>query len=325
MNNNLTANRVKQRVARKPADTLVQYLADDKCDASVRHFIDASLADNTLRAYRADLKHFIAWGGSIPASSEQVAKYVAHHARSLAFTTLSRRLVAIARAHAAKGLASPTDSAIVRATLKGVRRSRSCAVRQVAPLQKSQVLELVRGLCGLRGLRDTALLLIGFASAMRRSELVALDVEDVQFSEQGAVFHLRRSKTDQEGQGRDIAIPRVRGRHCPIRNLLAWIDASGITSGALFRQVNRYDQLLPHRLTAQTVALIVKQRAAAAGFDARLFSGHSLRAGFVTNAANGGATPASIRAQTGHKSDAMLQRYIRNSQLFSNNPNLKIW
>lgn len=325
MKSNMVAQAVKQRVGSKSADTVVQYLAGNTCDASVRHYIDAALADNTLRAYRADLKHFIAWGGTIPASPEQVAKYVAHHATSLAFTTFSRRLVAIARAHTAKGFASPTNSDVVRATLKGVRRSRCCAVRQVAPLQKLHVLQMVRGLQGLRGLRDTALLLIGFASAMRRSELVSLDVEDVQFSEQGAIIRLRRSKTDQEGEGRDVAIPRVRGRNCPIHNLLAWMDASGITGGALFRQVNRYDQLLPHRLRAQSVALIVKQRAAAAGFDARLFSGHSLRAGFVTNAANGGASSASIRAQTGHKSDAMLQRYIRNSQLFSNNPNLKIW
>ena len=325
MNNKLTANIVKQRAAKKSADTVVQYLASDQCDSSVRQYIDAALADNTLRAYRADLKHFIAWGGVIPATPEQVASYLAHHATSLAYTTLSRRLIAIARAHIAQGLHSPTNSMIVRATLKGVRRSRCCAVRQVSPLQKSHVLQMVRGLQGLRGLRDTALLLIGFASAMRRSELVSLDVEDVQFSEQGAIIRLRRSKTDQEGQGRDIAIPRFRGRNCPIRNLLAWIEASGITSGALFRQVNRYDQLLPHRLMAQSVALIVKQRAAAAGFDPRLLSGHSLRAGFVTNAANGGATSASIRAQTGHKSDAMMQRYIRNSQLFSNNPNLKIW
>lgn len=310
---------------RKTAGTVVQYLVGDKCDASVRQYIEAALADNTLRAYRADLKHFITWGGAIPASPEQVAKYVAHHATCLAFTTLSRRLVAIARAHAARGLASPTNSAVVRATLKGVRRSRSCTVRQVAPLQKLDVLQMVRGLRGLRGLRDRALLLIGFVSAMRRSELVSLDVEDVQFSEQGAIIRLRRSKTDQEGKGRDIAIPRIRSRYCPIRNLLAWIDASGITGGALFRQVNRYDQLLPHRLMAQSVALIVKRRAATAGFDTRLFSGHSLRAGFVTNAANGGASSASIRAQTGHKSDAMLQRYIRNSQLFSNNPNLNIW
>ena len=325
MKSQIAAKAVKQRVDESSTDTVLQYLAGDQCDASVRQYIDAALADNTLRAYRADLQHFIAWGGVIPATPEQVASYLAQHATSLAYTTLSRRLIAIARAHIAQGLHSPTSSMIVRATLKGVRRSRCCTVRQVAPLQKLHVLKMVRGLTGLRGLRDTALLLIGFASAMRRSELVSLDVEDVQFSDEGAIIRLRRSKTDQEGKGRDIAIPRIRGRHCPIRNLLAWIEAAGITSGALFRQVNRYDQLLPQRLMAQSVALIVKQRAAAAGFDARLFSGHSLRAGFVTNAANGGATSASIRAQTGHKSDAMMQRYIRNSQLFSNNPNLKIW
>ena len=167
--------------------------------------------------------------------------------------------------------------------------------------------------------------LIGFASALRRSELVSLNVEDFQFTGEGTIIHLRRSKTDQEGQGRDIAVPRVRGRYCPSKCLLAWIEASGIEDGALFRQVNRYDHLLPHRLTAQSVALIIKQRAALAGFDPALFSGHSLRAGFVTNAAKRGATSSSIRAQTGHTSDAMLQRYVRNGQLFKGNPNLKIW
>jgi integrase len=325
MRTKMVANPVKQRTAKTTTDTAMHYLAGKQCNASVRQYIDAALADNTLRAYRADLKHFIAWGGVIPASPELVATYLAHHATSLAYSTLSRRLVAIARAHHAKGKASPTDSTMVRATLKGVRRSRCRVVRQVAPLQKSQVLQMVRGLQGLRGLRDTALLLVGFASAMRRSELVSLDIEDVQFSDEGIIIRLRRSKTDQEGQGRDIAIPRVRGRYCPCLKLRAWIEAAGITSGALFRQVNRYDQLLPHRLMAQSVALIVKQRAAAVGFDPSLVSGHSLRAGFVTNAANGGATSASIRTQTGHTSDAMLQRYVRNSQLFSNNPNLKIW
>jgi site-specific recombinase XerD len=319
------AKATAQQEGEASTDKVMQYLAGDQCDASVRQYIDAALADNTLRAYRADLQHFIAWGGVIPTTPEQVASYLAQHATSLVYTTLSRRLIAIARAHIAQGLHSPTSSIIVRATLKGVRRSRCCTVRQVSPLQKSHVLKMVSGLPGLRGLRDRALLLIGFASAMRRSELVSLNVEDVQFSEQGAIIRLRRSKTDQVGQGRDIAIPRIRGRYCPSRNLQAWIAAAGLTHGALFRQVNRYDQLLPHRLMAQSVALIVKQRAAAAGFDARLFSGHSLRAGFVTNAANGGATSSSIRAQTGHKSDVMVQRYIRNSQLFSNNPNLKIW
>jgi site-specific recombinase XerD len=304
---------------------LTQYLSSGRCDATVRKYLDAALADNTLRAYRADLKHFIAWGGVIPDTPEQVALYVAHHATSLACSTLSRRLVAIARAHTAQGLSSPTDSELVRATLRGVRRSRGSAVRQAAPLQKTQLLKMVRGLQGLRGLRDTALLLIGFASALRRSELVSLDVEDIQFTKDGTIIRLWRCKTDQEGRGREIAIPNVRGRHCPSQSLQAWLAASGITTGAVFRRVNRYDQLLPRRLTAQSVALVVKQRAANAGLDPARLSGHSLRAGFVTNAAKGGASSANIRVQTGHKSDAMVQRYIRKGQLFTDNPNSKIW
>jgi integrase len=325
MKPNVTIETMLANVECVQFSALTHYLTSGQCDESVRKYLDAALADNTLRAYRADLKHFIAWGGVIPATPEQLARYIAHHATTLASATLSRRLVAIARAHAAQGIASPTNSALVRATLQGVRRSRGRAVRQVAPLQKSQLLQMVRGLQGLRGLRDTALLLIGFASALRRSELVSLNVEDVRFTDEGAIIRLRRSKTDQEGLGRDIAIPKVRGRHCPSRKLLAWIHKSGITTGPLFRQINRYDQLLPQRLTAQSVALIVKQRAELAGFDPRIFSGHSLRAGFVTNAANGGASASSIRGQTGHKSDAMMQRYIRNTELFANNPNLKIW
>lgn len=308
-----------------PGDTLTQYLTSRQCDESVRQYLGAALADNTLRAYQGDIKHFFDWGGVIPASPEQVATYIAHHATTLACATLSRRLVAIARAHAAQGLTSPTNSELVRTTLQGVRRSRGSAVRQVAPLQKSQIIKMVRGLQGLRGLRDKALLLIGFGGALRRSELVSLNVEDIRFTGEGTLIRLRRSKTDQEGRGRNIAIPYARGRHCPSRNLQAWLETSGITTGAVFRRVNRYDQLLPQRLSGQAVALIVKQRAANAGLDSRVFSGHSLRAGFVTNAASRGASTSSIRVQTGHKSDATLQRYIRDSKIFSNNPNLKIW
>ena len=321
----ITANTPLHQRDAAPGKSVAQYLKGRQCDASVRKYLDAALSDNTLRAYCADLKHFVGWGGVVPASPELVATYIAHHADILASTTLSRRLVAIARAHVAQGLASPTSSELVKATLQGVRRSRGSSVRQAAPLQKSQVVKMVQGLHGLRGLRDTALLLVGFASALRRSELVSLDAEDVQFTSEGTLIRLRRGKTDQEGRGRDIAIPRVRGRHCPSRNLLAWIEAAGITTGALFRQVNRYDQLLPHRLMAQSVALIIKNRAEHAGFDPTLFSGHSLRSGFVTNAAKRGASSSSIRAQTGHTSDAMLQRYIRDSKLFADNPNLKIW
>lgn len=301
------------------------YLNSKQCDATVRQYLGAALAANTVRAYQADLKHFIAWGGKIPATPELLARYLAQQATSTAGSTLSRRLVAIERAHAAEGFASPTKSELVRTTLRGIRRTQGKAIRQVAPLLKSQLVAMVRGLRGLRGLRDRALLLIGFASAMRRSELVSLNIEDIQFFDEGLTIRLRQSKTDQEHQGRDIAIPWVRGRHCPGRCLQKWLEASGITTGALFRRVNRYDQVLPQRLSAQSVALIVKQRAAAAGLDASKFSGHSLRAGFVTDAAKNGTTSSSIRMQTGHKSDTMLQRYIRGGQIFRDNPNLKIW
>lgn len=301
------------------------YLSRKHVDANVRKYLNAALSENTVLAYRADLKHFFAWGGSVPARPERVARYIAHYASALALSTLSRRLVAIGRAHSDKGFKSPTDSPLVRAMLQGVRRSSDRAVRQVAPLQKSDLLKMVRGLTDLRGVRDSALLLLGFAGAFRRSELVALDVDDVRFSDEGMLVRLRRSKTDQAGQGRVIAIPRVRGRHCPTQMLQDWLRTAEISDGAIFRQINRYGQILPKRLSPSSVALIVKQRAEAAGLDPTRLSGHSLRAGFATNAARQGASLSSIREQTGHKSDAMLQRYIRDSRMFTDNPNLKIW
>ena len=304
---------------------IVAYKASKGCDAMVRQYLDAALADNTLRAYRSDLKHFVAWGGIIPATPARVAKYIAHHASSLASSTLSRRLIAIARAHTAQGFASPTQSPLVTATLQGVRRSCRRTIRQVAPLQKTELLRMLKGLNGLQGMRDAALLLLGFASAMRRSELVSLDVSDIEMTVQGMLIRLRRSKTDQEGGGRDVVIPRMRGRHCPVRALETWLNAANIEDGALFRRVSCYDEVMPQRLSAQSVALIIKRCAAEAGLDSSLYSGHSLRAGFVTNAARCGASSASIRGQTGHQSDAMLLRYVRLSQRFSEHPLLKIW
>lgn len=293
--------------------------------ASVRQYLAASLATNTRRGYQADVAHFVAWGGRIPATPRRVAAYLAHYAQLLASSTLSRRLVAIAWAHTSQGFASPTHSPLVKATLQGIRRTCGRTLRQVAALQKSQVLRMAQGLRGTRGLRDRALLLAGFAGALRRSELVALNVDDVQFNEEGMVLHLRRSKTDQTGYGRDVAIPRVRGRHCPCRCLSDWLKVSGITTGAVFRPVNRYEQVLPHRLSAQSVALVIKRHALRVGLDPALYAGHSLRAGFVTNAVQRGASAASICAQTGHRSDAMMQRYVRAGLQFRDNANLKIW
>lgn len=307
------------------AKAATAYLAGPQCDEQVFKYLNAALAENTVLAYRTDLNHFLTWGGTIPAEPDNVANYIAHFATRLAPSTLSRRLVAIGHAHADRGLPSPTDSALVRATLRGVRRTCNRPIRQVAPLQKAELQKLVRGLSGLHGIRDAALLLLGFAGAFRRSELVSLDVDDVAFSDDGMTLRIKRSKSDQEGHGRLLAIPRVRGRCCPTRKLEEWLKVSAITNGPIFRRFNRYGQLQTSRLSAASVALIVKQRTEALGMDSSQFSGHSLRAGFATNAANKGASTASIRAQTGHKSDAMVLRYIRNSRLFSDNPIHKIW
>ena len=159
-------------------------------DRLVRQYVDAALADNTIRAYRGDLNHFFAWGGTIPATERQVAKYLAQHATTLAGSTLARHLAALTRAHRVQGFPSPCDSELVHATLRGIRRAHGRAIRQVAPLLKEHLVAMVRGLKGMRGMRDRALLLIGFSGALRRAELVELDVEDIHFTESGVLLHL---------------------------------------------------------------------------------------------------------------------------------------
>lgn len=309
----------------KKANLTAGYALGRRCNASIKQYLAAAFAENTVRAYRSDVARFIAWGGKIPCSPHLVARYIAHHAPLLSSTTLTRRLSAIAWAHTSKGLPSPTHSLLVKATLKGIRRSCTRRVRQAAALDKTHVVQMVRGCTGLRGMRDRALLLIGFAGALRRSELIGINVDDVEFFAEGLVLHLRRSKTDQVAHGREVAIPRVRRRHCPCRCLTTWLAAAGIEDGPVFRPINRYEEVLPQRLSAQSVALVIKRLAAQAGLDPAVLSGHSLRAGFVTNAVQRGASAASICAQTGHRSDEMMQRYVRAGRQFRDNANLKIW
>ena len=286
----------------------------------VQQYLQASLSDNTRRAYSNDIAHFLKWGGRIPASPGRIASYLAEHANTLSYATLSRRVVAIGRAHTIKRFPSPAHSEIVKATLHGIRRTTGSAQRRVAPVLLNDVRAMVKGLQGIRGARDCALLLIGFAGAFRRSELVAIQVEDMQFVDEGLVIRLRRGKTDQAGTGRDVAIPFMRGKFCPVKSVIEWLAQSAITGGALFRSVDRYGNVTERGLSAQSVALIVKQRATAIGLDPRQFSGHSLRAGFVTSAARGGASTWKICQQTGHQSEAVMQRYIRDSHLFTDNP-----
>jgi integrase len=172
---------------------------------------------------------------------------------------------------------------------------------------------------GVKNARDRALLLIGFAGGFRRSELVGLDLADIEHVRQGVVITLRRSKTDQEGAGRKIGIPHGRTRHCPVIALDNWISVSGIVHGPVFRPVDRHGRAATERLSGEAVSLTVKERVAAAGIDPSGFSGHSLRAGFATSATQAGASSTKIRAQTGHASDAMLARYVRDVELFTGN------
>lgn len=291
----------------------------------VQQYLQASLSDNTRRAYSNDIAHFIKWGGRIPTSPARVATYLAEHANSLSYATLCRRVVAIGRAHTIKRFPSPAHSEVVKATLHGIRRTTGSAQRRVTPVLLHDVQSMVTGLRGLSGARDRALLLTGFAGAFRRSELVAICVEDMKFVDEGLVIRLRRGKTDQAGAGRDVAIPFMRGKFCPVKAVIEWLSLSEITGGALFRGVDRYGHVVDHGLSPQSVALIVKQRATAIGLDSSQFSGHSLRAGFVTSAAKAGASTWKICQQTGHQSEAVMQRYIRDSHLFTDNPLGNIW
>ena len=286
---------------------------------SVSKYIKAAVADNTRKGYQSDLAHFLSWGGCIPSTPEIISQYLAAHAEQLAPATLGRRIVSIGRAHTSRGINSPTKSDLVKATIKGIKRTLGTKQRQVAPVLKSDLINMVDGLKGIKGIRDKALLLIGFAGAFRRSELVALQVSDIEFVEKGLVINLRRSKTDQEAEGRKIAIPFARGSVCAVLALKSWLEVAAIDSGAIFRAVSRHGFVEECALSPQSVALIVKERALALGLNPSSFSGHSLRAGLVTSAAQAGVSAWKIRAQTGHKSEAMLSRYIRDANIFVDN------
>ena len=285
----------------------------------VEKYVHSALSDNTRIAYKSDLAHFMSWGGSIPASPELVSQYLAFYADSNAPATLSRRIVSINRAHTSQNLPSPTKADLVKATLHGIRRTVGTKQRQVEPILKDDLVKMVSSLVGLRGCRDRALLLVGFAGALRRSELVGLQYGDIEFVEHGLIIYLRHSKTDQESEGRKIAIPYARGVVCPVLALKEWLSISNIYHGPLFRQIIGHSKVCDAALSTHAVAIIVKKYAALLNLDARKFSGHSLRAGLVTSAAQAGVSTWKIKQQTGHKSDAMLNRYIRDARLFIDN------
>lgn len=288
-----------------------------KPSALVSSFTRASQSASTTRSYAQDVRHFKSNGGKIPATPEIVAEYLAKFAGSLAVATLAHRLIAIHRVHVERGFESPVKDRLVKRTMQGIRRTVGVAQRRVRALVKDDLLELlvaVEKQKPMKAARDKVVLLLGFAGAFRRSELVALQVEDITPHAHGLELLLRRSKTDQEGEGRTVFVPLARSdERCPVKALQRWLEVACIGTGPLLRRVDRHDQVSETALTPQSVALIVKSavRKAEGETAARHVSSHSLRAGFVTEAATVGMQTSAIMGQTGHKSLEMVFRYVR--------------
>jgi site-specific recombinase XerD len=281
----------------------------------------AEKAASTRKAYGTDFRLFRAWCdakgvSALPAASETVAAFLAAEARISRPSTLGRRVAAIRYAHKLAGLPLPTDAEGVKATMRGIRRTVGSTRVRKAPAVAAKMLGMVATAPDkLAGLRDRALLLIGFGGALRRSELVALDVADIAETETGLLVTIRHSKTDQEGEGATIAIARG-DVACPVKALRTWLDASGIEAGPIFRPIDKAGAVAQVRLTDRSVANIVKTYAARAGFDASTFSGHSLRSGFLTSAAAKGASIFKMMDVSRHKSVETLRGYVRDAEIF---------
>jgi site-specific recombinase XerD len=294
------------------------------CEAAsaATDFAKASKSDATIRAYRSDARHFSAWCWRnglepLPAGVETVAAYLATLATAgLKASSIRRRRAAIAYTHRVAGLEGPTGSEAVKAVVSGIRRSVGTAVTRKAPATAEMIRAVVADMpSDLRGLRDRALLVLGFAGAFRRSELVALDVKDLEAANEGLIIRIKRSKTDQEGQGDFVSIPHG-SRLRPVAALQAWLEAACIAEGPIFRSITKGGSVTLERLSDRSVAQIVKSRAEAAGFDATVFSGHSLRSGFVTSALQAGADVLRVMDVTRHRQVETLKVYDRRAKAF---------
>jgi site-specific recombinase XerD len=327
------------KISLDPYGTSNIQLARAALEAKTREFARRSIAKNTERGYRSDWTDFLEFCDqhgrqALPADPETVALYYAGLAEAGAKpSTIKRRQASIKKAHQLAGRLSPTDDPRPKAVMAGIRRELGVRPNQKSPLMTDLVRQLLDHIptTTQAGLRDRALLLLGFSSGRRRSELVALDVEDLREVPEGYRVLIRRSKTDQEGEGVEIGIPY--GQHsdtCPVTALKLYLRTAGLETGPLFRPANRNGELRKGyrgddgfwrewRMTPDNVALIVKHWISVSGLSAADFAGHSLRAGLATQAAAGGASERAIMAQTGHTDVEMVRRYIRSGQLFDEN------
>ncbi|HXS95932.1 MAG TPA: site-specific integrase [Candidatus Limnocylindrales bacterium] len=293
----------------------------------VSDYIQRAKASSTLKIYKTDWNHFEKWcrssgHSSLPATPDAVALYASDISGTLKPPTISRHMAAICQEHVNRGLESPTRDIKVRLVMSGIRRQHGLARGSKRALLVDDLKRVAGNLPkeGLLAIRDRALILIGFCGGFRRSELVALDWEDVETTAQGLTITLRRSKTDQFGCGRRVGIPYTTSPNtCPVRSFQRWLEASEITKGPIFRPITKHGKVLPQRLSSHAVATTVKRRAKDVGLDATEFSGHSLRSGLATSAAMKGASERQIMNQTGHRSVTQVRRYIREGSLFRDN------
>jgi len=297
-----------------------------------QRFASMATASNTRKAYRSDWADFAAWCARqqlapLPARPETVGLYCAALAETCKISTITRRLAAISKQHRNAGCDSPASlrHSAVGDVIAGMRRDRGTRPDQKRALSTDELRRMVAAIPDTpHGLRDGALLLIGFSGGFRRSELAALDFTDIEDGDDGLRILIRKSKTDQEGAGRQVGIPYGSDPNtCPVRAYRKWIAAAGITAGPVFRAF-RNRTMMTGGITDRVVALVVKQCAGRVGIPEDVLAGHSLRSGHATTAAGNGASEASIMRQTGHRSVVMVRRYIRAGSLFQDNAGAKL-
>ena len=298
--------------------------------------LQSSKANNTVRAYKSDFNDFRLFCSqngfkSLPSEPKIVSLYLTHlSTKDAKMSTLKRRLVSIGVIHKLKGHYLDTKHPAIIENIMGIKRRKGSVQKAKKPILISYLKRLINAIDEqdkeeIKKLRDRSIILIGFSGGFRRNEIVSLDWDDLDFVPEGLKINIKRSKTDQFGEGFTKALPYFESsQYCPVVSLKNWIEISKITSGPLFRRFIKGSKLSENRLTDQTVALLIKKYLNLAGIDSKNYSGHSLRSGFATSAAESGVEERSIMAMTGHKSTEMVRRYIKEANLFKNNALNKI-
>ena len=298
--------------------------------------LQSSRANNTVRAYKSDFNDFglfCAKNGfkSLPTQPKIVALYLTHlSTKEIKMSTIKRRLVSIGVIHKLKGHYLDTKHPSIIENIMGIKRRKGTLQKAKKPILISSLKKLINVIDQqkkeeIKKLRDRSIILIGFSGGFRRNEIVSLDYDDLDFVPEGLKLRIRRSKTDQFGEGFTKALPYFdSSQYCPVVSLKKLLDLSKIRSGPVFRRFSKGSKLSEKRLTDQTVALLIKEYLNLAGIDSKNFSGHSLRSGFATSAAESGVEERNIMAMTGHKSTEMVRRYIKEANLFKNNTLNKI-